>query len=82
MRTGESDVEWMLPRLRPTPFRHFTDPVRLDRDRADGIQRTYIRCCLRPPAPFGAAATRVRSTPEWRYIELDTHHVPYVTHLT
>ena len=78
--SDDSDVEWILPRLRPTPFRHFTDPVRLERDRTDGIGRTYIRCCARPPAPFDAAATRVRSTPGWRYLELDTPHVPYVTH--
>lgn len=54
--TDESDVEWMLPRLRPTPFRHFTDPVRLESDRADAVERTYIRCCSRSPAPFDAAA--------------------------
>jgi pimeloyl-ACP methyl ester carboxylesterase len=78
--TDEADVEWMLPRLRPTPFRHFTDPVRLGRDRTHGIERTYIRCCSRPPAPFDAAAANVRSTPGWRYVEIDTPHVPYVTH--
>jgi pimeloyl-ACP methyl ester carboxylesterase len=78
--TDESDIEWMLPRLRPTPFRHFTDPVRSQAGRTAGIERIYIRCCLRPPAPFDAAAASVRSTPGWRYIELDTPHVPYVTH--
>jgi pimeloyl-ACP methyl ester carboxylesterase len=77
--TDESDIEWILPRLTPTPFGHFTDPVRLKRD-TDHIARTYIRCCSRPPAPFDAAAARVRSTPEWRYVEIDTPHVPYVTH--
>src|SRR5205085_5049534 len=25
-----SDLEWMLPRLRPTPLRHFTDPVEVE----------------------------------------------------
>ncbi len=78
--TDESDVEWMLPRLRPTPFRHFTDPVPLERDRTDGIERTYIRCCARPAAPFDAAAAHARSTPGWRYVEVDTPHVPYITH--
>jgi hypothetical protein len=78
--TDESDVEWMLSRLRPTPFRHFTDPVRSEPGVADGIERTYIRCRSRPPAPFDMAAANVRSTPGWRYIEIDTPHVPYVTH--
>ncbi len=78
--TDESDIEWIMPRLRPTPFRHFTDPVRLAPGRTDGIERIYIRCCARPPAPFDAMAARVRSTPGWRCIEIDTPHIPYVTH--
>jgi pimeloyl-ACP methyl ester carboxylesterase len=79
--TDEADVEWMLPRLRPTPFRHFTDPVRLEPSRTEAIGRTYIRGCGRPPrAQFDDAATRVRSTPGWRYVEIDTPHVPYFTH--
>ena len=78
--TDESDVQWMLPRLRPTPFRHFTDPVRLEAGRHDDIKRTYIRCCSRPPAPFDVAAASLRSMPGWRCIEIDTPHVPYITH--
>jgi pimeloyl-ACP methyl ester carboxylesterase len=78
--TDESDVEWIVPRLRPTPFRHFTDPVQLTRDRPEAAERTYIRCSGRPPAPFDAAAARVRSTPGWRCVEIDTPHVPYLTH--
>jgi pimeloyl-ACP methyl ester carboxylesterase len=78
--TDEADVEWMLPRLRPTPLRHFTDPVGVAAGRTDGIERTYIRCASRPPAPFDIAAASVRSTPGWRCAEIDTPHVPYVTH--
>jgi pimeloyl-ACP methyl ester carboxylesterase len=79
--TDERDVEWMLPRLRPTPFRHFTEPVRLESDRVEGIERTYIRCSARPPrAQFDNAAARVRGIPGWRYLEIDTPHIPYVTH--
>jgi pimeloyl-ACP methyl ester carboxylesterase len=78
--TDPADVEWMLPRLRPTPLRHFTDPVRVEPGRTDGLERTYIRCSARPPAPFDMMATSVRTTPGWRCIEIDTPHVPYVTH--
>jgi pimeloyl-ACP methyl ester carboxylesterase len=78
--TDESDVEWMLPRLRPTPLRHFTDPVRVEPGSTDGLKKSYIRCASRPPAPFDMAAKRVQSTPGWRCIEIDTPHVPYVTH--
>jgi pimeloyl-ACP methyl ester carboxylesterase len=28
--TDEADLRWMLARLRPTPFGHFTEPVRLN----------------------------------------------------
>jgi pimeloyl-ACP methyl ester carboxylesterase len=78
--TSEPELEWMLARLRPTPFRHFTDPVRLEPGRTNGIERTYIRCCSRPPAPFDIAAASVRSTPAWRCVEIATPHVPYLTH--
>jgi pimeloyl-ACP methyl ester carboxylesterase len=80
--TNESDIAWMLARLGPTPFRHFTDPVQLHADRAGSIERTYICCRSRPPGPFDIAAAGVRSAPGWRYIEIDTPHVPYVTHPT
>jgi pimeloyl-ACP methyl ester carboxylesterase len=77
---SDSDVDWILPRLRPTPFRHFTEPVRLAPGRADGIRRTYIRCRARPPAPFDHAAGLAESSPGWQCLELDTPHVPYLTH--
>ena len=78
--TDDSDVQWLLPRLRPTPLRHFTDPVRLEPGRTDQIERTYIRCRSRPPAPFDIAAASVQSAPGWRCLEIDTPHVPYITH--
>lgn len=78
--TNDLEAAWMLPRLRPTPFRQFTDPVRLEPGPTDDIERTYIRCCARPPAPFDRAAARVRSTTAWRCVEIDTPHVPYITY--
>jgi hypothetical protein len=78
--TDEADVEWMLARLRPTPFRHFTEPVRLAPVGTDGMERTYIRCAGMPAPPFEQAAAAVQSTPGWRYVQIDTPHVPYITH--
>lgn len=80
--TNDADVDWLLPRLRPTPIRHFTEPVRVTPGSAGAIPRTYIRCTgMRMPAPpFDRAAAMARSTPGWRCIEIDTTHLPYITH--
>lgn len=79
--TDDSDVDWLLPRLRPTPVRHFTEPVKITPGCTDGIQRAYIRCTgMRMPAPpFDKAAATARSTPGWRCIEIDATHLSYVT---
>jgi len=77
--TDEVDIEWVLPRLRPTPYRHFTDPVQLGGTNLDGIDRLYVRC-PRQPAPFDAFAEAARSSRAWRYEELDTPHLPFITH--
>jgi pimeloyl-ACP methyl ester carboxylesterase len=76
----EADFEWVLPRLRPTPYRHFTDPVRVTDSNLDAIDRVYVRCRPGNPAPFDIFAAAARSKPGWTYRELDTPHVPFVTH--
>ena len=80
--TDDSDVDWLLPRLRPTPVRHFTEPVRIKPGLTDAMRRTYIRCTgMRMPAPpFDRAAAMARSAPGWRCIEIDATHLSYVTH--
>jgi hypothetical protein len=71
----------MLPRLRPTPARHPTEPVPRPGTSADGIDRIYIRCLQSTPVPqFDAAAETARSDPAWRSVVIDTPHLPYVTH--
>ena len=42
--TDPADTGRMLPRLRPTPARHFTEPIPPASTDADGIDRIYIRC--------------------------------------
>jgi pimeloyl-ACP methyl ester carboxylesterase len=78
--TDDADVEWLLPRLRPTPFGHFDEPVTLARSGGANLDYVYVRCTGRPPAPFDQAIGRVQSTPGWRYLEIGTPHVPYITH--
>ena len=80
--TDQADLKWMLPRLRPTPFKHFSTPVSA-LTQADTFARVYIRCTrtpLPPPSPFDVAADYAQATPGWRHIAIDLPHVPYVTH--
>jgi pimeloyl-ACP methyl ester carboxylesterase len=78
--TDEADLRWVLPRLRPTPFGHFKEPVHCKNAAAEKLPRTYIRCVRWPNAVFDRHAEAARRTPGWRYRELATSHLPYVTH--
>jgi len=78
--TDEADLRWMLARLGPTPFRHFTDPVRRANAAAEALPRTYIRCILNQHPVFDRLAQTARMTSGWRYRELETYHHPAITH--
>ena len=78
--TDEADLCWVLPRLRPTPFGHFKEPVHRKNAAAEKLPRTYIRCVQWPNAVYDRHAEAARRTPGWRYRELATSHLPYVTH--
>jgi pimeloyl-ACP methyl ester carboxylesterase len=41
--TGNADLDWVLPRLRPTPFGRFKEPVKRKNPTAEKLPRTYIR---------------------------------------
>ena len=77
----EADRRWMVERLRPTPFKVFTDRVRRTNPAAEALPRTYIRCLHNTPMPaFDRFADLAKSTPGWQYRELDTAHEPFITH--
>jgi pimeloyl-ACP methyl ester carboxylesterase len=76
----EADQRWVLPRLRPTPFRHFTEAVRRDNPAAEKLPRTYIRCRDYPNTSFDRYAQIAQHSPGWRYRELATSHLPFITH--
>src|SRR5262249_13203104 len=42
--TSDDDASWTLQRLRPTPFRHFTDPIKRTNPAVVDVARTFIRC--------------------------------------
>jgi pimeloyl-ACP methyl ester carboxylesterase len=77
--THDADVRWILPRLRPTPFRHFTDPLRLGRPLGDAPRRTYVRCRGWPHPGFDRHASDAASSPGWDLYELESAHLPYIT---
>ena len=78
--TAADDVSWVLPRLKPTPFRHFTDPVQRTNPAATKVGSTFIRCRQFRQPMFDRHAGMAQQTWGWRYVELPTPHLPYITH--
>jgi pimeloyl-ACP methyl ester carboxylesterase len=77
--TDEDDLRWVLARLVPTPFRHFTEPVRASNPRAAQLPRAFVRCTGWPHALFDRHAQTARQL-GWQCLELATPHLPYITH--
>jgi pimeloyl-ACP methyl ester carboxylesterase len=80
--TDAADLQWVLARLRPTPFGHFTEPVQLRRPDVEQPRRVYIRCRHWPNPSFDRSAANAQSSSAWGYYELATSHLPYITHPT
>ncbi len=77
--TDPADMAWMLPRLRPTPFAHFTGVVRCRNPAAERLPRTYVRCTAWPHPGFDRFAQVASETPGWRRRDLGGSHLAYVT---
>jgi hypothetical protein len=75
----EADLRWILARLCPTPFGHFTSPIRLVSPAAEQLPRTYIRCRGWPHPGFDRYAQAASQDPRWRLCQLDSNHLPYIT---
>ena len=74
--TDADDARWLIDGLRPTPFGHFTDPVRRRNPAAERLSRTYIRCTQFRNPRFDQHAEMAQRTAGWRYRELaGPHHV-------
>jgi pimeloyl-ACP methyl ester carboxylesterase len=76
----DADLEWLLPRLRPTPFRHFSEPTALRDPAAGSFRRVYIRCPGYAHPGFDRYAETARTEPGWTAYELEANHLPFVTH--
>src|SRR3954466_2302795 len=74
--TEQSDVDWLLPKLTPHPWKTYTDRLRLT-GAVDDVPAAFVECVswVRVfPAPPGRARKR-----GWRVRELDTGREAMVT---
>jgi pimeloyl-ACP methyl ester carboxylesterase len=77
--TQDADLDWILPRLRPTPFGHFREPVKRKNPAAEKLPRTYIRTQWPHPGldRYAAAASEAAG---WQSRRIASSHLPYITH--
>jgi pimeloyl-ACP methyl ester carboxylesterase len=76
-----AEAAWATARRTTHPIGCFTEPVHLLRPLEDfAFTRTFIKATLDPPTDLGAAALlraaeRAKSSPAWRYAEIETTHM-------
>jgi pimeloyl-ACP methyl ester carboxylesterase len=75
------EAAWAIARRTPHPSGCFMEPVRLLQPLEDfPFSRTYVKATLDPPTDIGAAAflsaaQRAKTSPKWRYVEIETTHM-------
>lgn len=79
--TEDADLDWILPRLRPTPFGHFKEAVKSRHPAAEKLPRTYIRTQWPHPG-FDRYATAASEKAGWQSRKIASSHLPYITHPT
>ena len=74
--SASADIDWVMPRLVPHPYRAFCDPVQLPTHPGAAVRRTYINCIGSKPrgGPRAAQAEGIED-----YHELSTGHDAMVT---
>ena len=77
--TDPDDLAWMLPRLRPTPVRHFSTPLSLGNPAATRLPRAYVRSTRWPHPGLDRFAGIAEREPGWRLRRLDASHLAYIT---
>ena len=71
-----ADVEWVMPRLVPHPYRTFREPVQFQTGQETAVSRTYINCIGSKPRG-GARSAQAAGIDD--YHELSTGHDAMVT---
>jgi hypothetical protein len=69
--------KWLLAKLTPQPLPSWTQPIDLGNPAAAALPRAFVHCTETPMEPFATLATRLRTDPGWRVVELaDNHFAP------
>lgn len=77
--TDPADVAWLTRRFTPMPIKTHRDRIRIPRNHAALLPRTFIYCAGgNPRSGIAKAAQRARAE-LWDYHELPTTHLPTVT---
>jgi pimeloyl-ACP methyl ester carboxylesterase len=77
--TSEEDAKWAAERRTPHPVKCFSQPLKLQRGPLT-LPRSYIYALrINPNDTFGQFAKRAKTTPGWRYYDIDASHSPQVT---
>ena len=76
---AEAEAEWNALRRTSQPSATFSEKVHLERPLEEyPFTRTYIKATAQlrsaAPAAFWMAADHAKSTPDWRYAEIDSDH--------
>jgi pimeloyl-ACP methyl ester carboxylesterase len=74
--SDSADIDWVMPRLVPHPYRSFREPVQFRAGQAPAVRRTYINCIGSKP-PGGARSAQAAGIDD--YHELPTGHDAMVT---
>ncbi len=77
--TDVDDLRWVLERLRPTPFRLLSEPIRLAHPKSERLSRVYVRCTQWPNPGFDRWAATAQSSSGWTLYEMASGHLPYIT---
>jgi hypothetical protein len=61
----------------PQPLASYTQPIQLGNPTSAAVPRAFVLCTEGKDAEdvFASTATRIRSTPDWRYRELGDNHL-------
>ena len=73
------DLAWVLARVRPTPFGHFTGAVNNTKAATEQLRRAYIRCREFSHPGFDRFAQQAQHQSGWQCFDLATSHLPQIT---
>jgi pimeloyl-ACP methyl ester carboxylesterase len=77
--TPKEDADWGAERRTPHPVKCFSQPLKLQGGPLT-LPRSYIYALrTNPNDTFGQFAKRAKTTPGWRYYDIDASHSPQVT---